>query len=363
MSIKPPQEIKKELDKKAIGQDHAKKILSIEIFKHYLKIQNQENLKEMNKEIKKNNILMTGSTGTGKTYLAQTIAEILDVPFAIVDATTLTQAGYVGEDVENILLKLMQNADYDIARAEKGIVYIDEIDKIARKSENPSITRDVSGEGVQQALLKILEGTVAAVPPQGGRKHPNQECLKINTKDILFIAGGSFEGIEDIVNKRIGSKNDKNIGFTPIMNDIKSKKFTSDEIRNNITFQDLKKFGLMPELLGRFTAITNLQSLKLDDLVKILKLKDGVIKEYETIFQLQNKKLKFKKETLEKIAEIALINKTGARGLRNIVERIMEDFMFNAPSENKLRYIVDLNNIKAIYKNYFKNEKLKEKIA
>lgn len=351
-NILTPKKIKEQLDNYIIGQNQAKIALSIEIFKHYLKIRNKYELLDNNKTISKSNILMTGLTGCGKTLLAETLAKILDVPFAIADATTLTQAGYVGDDVENILLKLVQSADYDIERAEKGIIYIDEIDKIARKGENVSITRDVSGEGVQQALLKILEGTISRIPPQGGRKRPQEDCIELDTKNILFIAGGSFENVEDIVKQRLNTKN--NIGFSVNIQNNK-KDMTLKELRNNISMSDLKKFGMMPELLGRFNILTNLEPLELNDLVNILKLKTGYIEEFKTIFKLQNKNLVFQKSSYEEIAKIALKENLGARGLKYIIEKIMSNIMFNAPSEDVKEYIV---NKEIITKNYYEEQKI-----
>ena len=322
-----PAEIKEILDSYVIGQDDAKKTLAVAVYNHYKRI-NHPQQNEDDVEIQKSNVLLLGPTGCGKTMLAQTLARILKVPFAIADATTLTEAGYVGEDVENILLKLIQSADYDIEKAEKGIIYIDEIDKITRKSENPSITRDVSGEGVQQALLKIVEGTTASVPPQGGRKHPHQELLQINTENILFICGGAFEGLEKIINERTGKKA---IGFG--VNIQSQKEIDKYKIYEQLLPQDLLKFGLIPEFVGRLPIVATLRELDRETLIDIVtKPKNAIVKQYKKLFKLDNVELEFEKEALEAIVDKAIERKTGARGLRSIIEEIMRDIMFEIPS-------------------------------
>ena len=331
-NIPSPKEIKKILDDYVIGQEEAKKTLSVAVYNHYKRIAHEENVKKDDVEIQKSNILLLGPTGCGKTLLAKTLAKILNVPFAIADATTLTEAGYVGEDVENILLKLIQAADGDVEKAEKGIIYIDEIDKITRKTENPSITRDVSGEGVQQALLKIIEGTVASVPPQGGRKHPNQELIQINTENILIICGGAFEGLENIIKDRTG---EKAIGFGT---QIKSQKeIDRTEIFKELLPQDLLKFGLIPEFIGRLPIIATLQDLDKEALLKILvEPKNSLIKQYQKLFEIDGVELVFEQEALDAIVDKAIERKTGARGLRSIIEEIMRDIMFDIPSNPKI---------------------------
>jgi len=332
--ILKPKDIYRHLENYIVGQDRCKRILSVAVHNHFKRIEANTTMDEV--ELQKSNVLLIGPTGSGKTLMAQTLAKILDVPFTIVDATTLTEAGYVGEDVENIILKLLQAADYDVEKAERGIIYIDEIDKISRKTENPSITRDVSGEGVQQALLKIIEGTTASVPPQGGRKHPHQEFLQVNTSNILFVCGGAFVGLDSIIRSRVGKKT---LGFS--QEPISKGKMETEAILEKVQPEDLLKYGLIPEFVGRFSIVATLNELDTTALMKVLsEPKNALIKQFQKLFEFENVKLKFTENAIRAIAEKAIAHKTGARGLRSVLEEHMLDIMFELPSRDDIEEVV-----------------------